>query len=103
MQLTPTGATGGYFYKLYLLASATAKPAGQRMIATLGPFEIAAARQRAGASLRYSLTGALAALGAQELSSLRVFFMRAGGAGTPEGPLMRIGAMRLELSSADIN
>jgi tyrosinase len=92
--LTDAGARGGYFYKIYLAPpAASQQPAG-----SLGPFEIAAARQQGTASLRYPLGASLGSWGAQTGSPLVVSFRRAGGAAAP-GALIRIGSMRLELST----
>ena len=96
--LTEAGARGGYFYNIYLMSATDALPAAHQLAGSLGPFEIAAARHRGTASLRYPLREALGALGAQSLSALVVSFRRAGGAGG-EGALIRIGSVRLELST----
>lgn len=92
--LTDAGAKGGYFYKIYL-----GSPANARQLAgSLGPFEIAGARQRGTASLRYAPGEALRAWGVQPMPALVVSFRRAGGAGAV-GPLIRIANVRLELST----
>jgi len=96
--LTDAGARGGYFYKIYLDPSAAA----QRLVGSLGPFEIAAARQRGTASLQYALVDALKAWGAQPMSALAVSFRQTGSAGA-HGPLIRIGSVRLELSTEASN
>jgi tyrosinase len=97
--LTAAGAKGGYFYKLYLTPAADVQPSEQQLVGTLGPFEIAAARQRGDASLRYAVGGAMAgALGVQGTQPLVLQFRRAGGA-DGSGPLIRIGGLRLELST----
>lgn len=96
--LTDAGARGGYFYKIYLAPSAAARPAAQQPAGSLGPFEIAAARQQGTASLRYPLGASLGLWGAQTGSPLVVSFRRTGGAAAP-GALIRIGSVRLELST----
>jgi tyrosinase len=96
--LTDAGARGGYFYKIYLAPSADARPAAQQPAGLLGPFEIVAARQRGTASLRYALGDPFTAWGARPVSTLVVSFRRAGRAAAP-GPLIRIGSVRLELST----
>ena len=96
--LTDAGARGGYFYKIYLDPSADA----QKLAGSLGPFEIAAARQRGTASLRYTLVDALKAWGAQPMPALTVSFRQTGSAGA-SGPLIRIGSVRLELSTEASN
>ena len=73
--------------------------AAQQLAGSLGPFEIAAARQRGTASLRYALGESLGAWGAQPVSTLVVSFRRAGGVGR-DGPLIRIGSVRLRLAVA---
>ena len=99
VQLTPQGARGGYFYKMYLVVSDSVPPGEQQLIGTLGPFDVAAARQRGETSLRYPLAGPLMALGGQSPATLHILFRRAGGAGAPDGPLLGIGMLRLELST----
>ena len=96
--LTDAGVKGGYFYKIYLGWSADALPAAQQPAGSLGPFEIAAARQRGTATLRYPLGESLMAWGARPVSALVVSFRRAGGVGG-DGPLVRIGSVRLDLST----
>jgi hypothetical protein len=96
--LTDAGARGGYFYKIYLTSAADARPSAHQLAGSLGPFEIAAARQRGTASLRYALGESLGGWGAQPASALVVSFRRAGSAGA-NGPLIRIGSVRLELST----
>ena len=96
--LTDAGAKGGYFYKIYLASSVATGPAAQQLAGSLGPFEIAGARQRGTASLRYALGESLRAWGAQPVSTLVVSFRRVGGAGAV-GPLIRIANVRLELST----
>ena len=98
VQLTPQGARGGYFYKMYLVVSDSV-PGEQQLIGTLGPFEVAAARQRGETSLRYPLAGPLMALGGQSSATLHILFRRAGNAAAPDGPVLGIGALRLELST----
>lgn len=96
--LTAAGAKGGYFYKIYLASAADARPAAQQLAGTLGPFEVAAARQRGTASLRYALGDSLRTWSTFSGAGLVVSFRRAGGAGA-DGPLIRIGSVRLELST----
>jgi tyrosinase len=100
--LTDAGARGGYFYKIYLAPSVATGPAAQQPAGSLGPFEIAAARQQGMASLRYPLGVSLGSWGAQAGSPLLVSFRRAGGAAAP-GPLIRVGSLRLELSTEAVN
>jgi hypothetical protein len=90
--LTAAGARGGYFYKIYLAPAGAAPVQSQHLLGTLGPFEIAAARQRGATSLQYALGNVDAAGG----SPLVVLFQRAGGA---DGALIRIGGLRVELST----
>ena len=105
VSVTAAGARGGYFYRIYLASPAAASAGAQQLPESLGPFEIAAARQRGTASLRYALGTSLAAWGAQAAPALVVSFRRAGGTGASGGdePLIRIGSMRLELSTEQLN
>lgn len=93
--LTDAGAKGGYFYKIYLAPVGDARASEQGLVGTLGPFEIAAARQRGTASLSYSLDAVLRG-GGKNMSSLVVTFQRAGGV---DGALLRIGSLQIALST----
>ena len=99
--LTTAGAGGGYFYKIYLTPTVDARASEQQVAGMLGPFEIAAAHQRGEAALQYGLDSALGAYGAERISRLVVSFRRAGGAA--DGALIRIGSVRLELSTEVVN
>ena len=99
--LTTAGAGGGYFYKIYLTPTVDARALEQQVAGMLGPFEIAAARQRGEAALQYGLDSALGAYGAERISRLVVSFRRTGG--VADGALIRIGSVRLELSTEVVN
>jgi tyrosinase len=94
--LTAAGARGGYFYRIYLAPVGDARASERQLVGTLGPFEIAAARQRGMASLRYALGEVLDGFRRERESALVVSFQRAGGA---DGALIGIGEMRVELST----
>lgn len=95
--LTAAGARGGYFYKIYLMSTVDAQASEQQLAGMLGPFEIAAARQQGEAALRYGLGSALAAYGGERMARLVVSFRRAGG--VTDGALIKLGGVRVELST----
>nr|WP_314631660.1 hypothetical protein [uncultured Noviherbaspirillum sp.] len=99
LALTAGGARGGYFYKIYVSSTGTTH-AAPLLVGTLGPFEIAAARQRGAATLTYSLDGMAWDAGAPLSSPLAVTFQRADG---QDGPLIRIGSVRLALTTEPAN
>jgi hypothetical protein len=94
--LTTTGARGGYFYKIYLAPVGDAQASERQLVGALGPFEIAAARQRGMASLRYPLGVVLEGFRRGRESPLVVSFQRTGGT---DGALIEIGELRVELST----
>ena len=98
--LTPGGARGGYFYKIYVSPAGAVHAAPPQLVGTLGPFEIAAARQRGAASLTYSLDGMSWDAGAPASSPLVVTFERTEGT---DGPLIRIGSVKLALRTEPPN
>jgi tyrosinase len=98
--LTADGARGGYFYKIYVGWAGAVHASAPQLVGTLGPFEIAAARQRGAASLTYSLDGMAWEAGAPPSSPLAVTFERADG---KDGPLIRIGSVRVALNTEPAN
>lgn len=102
--VTPAGKSGGYFYNVYLNLpdSGDATPARQRhFLGTLGPFELAGAAHHGPASLGFAATDVLTRLDAAELSRLTVSLVRVNGANTPKGETIRIGEVRIELSTEE--
>jgi hypothetical protein len=97
LTLTTAGAAGGYFYKIYLTPTVAARATEQQLVGMLGPFEIAAARQRGEARLEYGLGNALRAYGDAPVTRLVVSFQRAGS--VPDQALIRVGSVRLALST----
>jgi tyrosinase len=100
LALTAAGARGGYFYKIYLGSAGAAQASAPQLVGTLGPFEIAAARQRGAASLTYALNGVPRDAGTPPSSPLVVTFERADGS---DAPLIRIGSVRVALSTEPLN
>jgi tyrosinase len=113
--LTTIGARGGFFYKVYLNlpAQAGARPERDHLLGTLGPFEIAAAAHQQGAhggslgigappaaDLRIPAAEALRRLAPSDLSLLTVSFVRVSSDRPIAGDVIRIGAFRIEATTA---
>lgn len=102
LQLLGAGAKGGYFYNIYinLPAVTDADRARRYFLGTVGPFEIAGASHHGTASLEYQATEVLARLSAYELQDVTVSLVRINGENPPRGPVLRIGEVRIEISTA---
>ena len=106
LQMTPSGAQGGYYYKIYLNlppAGDTAAPAEAQLIGTLGPFKISGAAHHGDRPmLRYVITKTLVGLSASQIASLTLSFIRINGKNSPQGPAIGIGEARVELTTEDV-
>lgn len=101
IDVTGSGSNGGYYYKLYLNVPGANGGVSSRLIDTLGPFKIAAAKHHHGgpAQLRFNVTGLLAGLTRTQLGMLTVSFVRVSGENSPTGQVVSIDEVRLELSA----
>jgi tyrosinase len=102
LQLLGTGANGGYFYNIYinLPPSGDATEGGQKyFLSTVGPFEIAGASHHGAATLEFPATEVLARLSASELQEVVISFERVSGENFPRGKVLRIGEVRIEVST----
>lgn len=102
--LTQGGAAGGYFYNVYLnLPGARNAPSGttSALIGTLGPFKVTGAAHHRGApaQLRYVVTGLVAGMSEVQISMLTISFVRVNGSNRPDGTVIDIGEVRVELSN----
>lgn len=102
LQLLGAGANGGYFYNLYLNLplSGDATGGGEKyLLGTVGRFEIAGASHHGMATLEFPATEILSKFTAAELQELTVSFERISGENAPRGQVMRIGEVRIEIST----
>lgn len=102
LQLLGAGAKGGYFYNVYInLPFITdADHARRYFLGTVGPFEVAGASHHGAARLEYQATEVLSQLSAFELQDVTVSFVRISGENHPRGAVLRIGEVRIEISTA---
>jgi tyrosinase len=102
LQLLGAGAKGGYFYNVYinLPPSGDANDGGQRyLLGTVGPFEIAGASHHGQATLEFPATEVLSNLTSSELQEVTISFERISGENAPKGQVLRIGEVRIEIST----
>lgn len=111
--VTEAGKAGGYFYKVYVNLPAGGALDEQRLIGTVGPFEVAGALHHpagdgdhaahaAGGKARLVLpaTEVLRKLPPAELGEVKVSFVRVDAAEAPTGPAITVGAFRVESTLA---
>ena len=102
LQLLGAGAKGGYFYKIYINLPPSGEAMGdsqQYFLGTLGPFEIAGASRRGSASLEFPATEVLSRLSPSGLQEVILSFERLSGENAPREPVLRIGEVRIEVST----
>jgi tyrosinase len=100
--LLGAGAGGGYFYNVYvnLPPSGDAVEGGRKyQLGTVGPFEIAGASHHGPATLEFPATEVLSRLSDSELGDVSVSFERVNGENAPRGQVLRIGEVRIEIST----
>jgi tyrosinase len=105
VELTATGANGGYFYKVNMnLPAARDGSSAPRtlLIGTLGPFQVRAAQHHGNrARLRYRVTQWLRAVPVIDIGMVTVSFVRVNGERSPAGAVLHIGEVRMEVSAED--
>ena len=104
VELGESARLGGYFYQLYLnIPSAAGKRGRLRSvyIGTLGSFKINAAMHHGGAQvqLRYPIRRQLIGALERELGAISVSFVRVDGERGPQGELIGMGEVRIEVST----
>ena len=108
---TPLGASGGYFYKIYLnlpLKADATESEEKYLLGNLGPFQVAGARHHVGANnnagvqLVFPATQLLQNLTSEDLNELTVSFVRISGNNSPAGDAIKIGELRIEVSTDDV-
>lgn len=104
IEISDLGKKGGYFYKIYLnILPAKGLPnrPASIYIGSIGPFEISAATHHAGhhARLRYPIRQALAGASLHGIGMMSVSFVRVNGDHSPEGGVIGLGEVRVELST----
>lgn len=102
LQMLGDGAKGGYFFNVYINLPFITDPdhARRYFLGTVGPFEVAGASHHGAAKLEYQATEALSQLSAFELQEVTVSFVRVDGENYPRGAVMKIGEVRIEISTA---
>ena len=100
--LLGAGAKGGYFYNVYinLPVIIDAERARRYFLGTVGAFEVAGAAHHGPARLEYQATEVLSQLSAFELQEVTVSLVRVDGENHPRGAVLKIGEVRIEVSTA---
>lgn len=101
LQLLGAGANGGYFYNIYLNLPPTGDAGNAQIyfLGTVGPFEIAGASHHDAATLTFPATEVLSRLSTSELQDVTVSFVRVSGENPARGAVIRIGEVRIEVST----
>jgi tyrosinase len=102
VRLLGNGAAGGYFYNVYINLPAAGDVSDLRQkhfIGTVGAFEIASALHHGGSMVSLPSTEALAKISADNVSEVVVSFERVNGENAPRGQVLRIGEVRIEVST----
>jgi tyrosinase len=102
LRLLGIGANGGYFYNVYLNLPAAGDVTDLRekhFIGTLGAFEIAGAAHHGGSMITLPATEVLAKISPDDLQEVTVSFERVNGERPPRGQVLRIGEVRIEVST----
>ncbi len=102
VKVTAAGKYGGYFYNVYLNLPETADATSSRQryfLGTLGAFEIAGAAHHDSASIEFPATEIIANMDVSDLKELTVSLVRVNGQNTPKGETIRIGELRVEIST----
>jgi len=110
LSLTGAGASGGYYYNVYL--DLPEKPSAQLdgdayLLGTLGPFEIAASEHHAKAALGagnaiqlvFPATAILQHIAPHDINKLYVSFVRVDGDSPVNGIVIKVGEVRVEASN----
>lgn len=101
LQLLGAGAKGGYFYNIYINLPPTGDAGNGRryFLGTVGPFEIVGASHHGPATLEFPATEVLSQLAVSELQEVTISFVRISGENSPRGAVLRIGEVRIEVST----
>ena len=102
LRLLGAGALGGYFYKVYinLPLSGDATGGGEKyLLGTVGAFEVAGASHHGTATLEFPATEVLSKFSSTELQEFVVSFERVSGENAPRGQVLRVGEVRIEVST----
>lgn len=106
LQMTDLGRRGGFYYKIYLNLPAsgdTASPPEPYLIGNFGPFEISGLSHHGNTPmLHYVVTKNFAGFSDAQLAALTVSFIRVSGRNSPQGPVIGISEVRVELSTEEL-
>ncbi|MEZ2354101.1 tyrosinase family protein [Caballeronia sp. RCC_10] len=100
--VTSLGKSGGYFYNVYVNLPATGDAdasSASQFVGTVGPFEISAASHHGGGSIVMRANEALQRMTSADLKEVVVSLIRVNGASSPDGNVIAVGELRVELSS----
>lgn len=102
VRLLGNGANGGYFYNVYINMPASGDVTDVRQryfVGTVGPFEIASAAHHGSSTLTLQASEPLSQMSPSDLQQVIVSFVRVNGENPPRGQVLRIGEVRIEIST----
>ncbi|MBK4734962.1 tyrosinase family protein [Noviherbaspirillum pedocola] len=102
VQVLGNAANAGFFYNVYINLPPAGDVTGERQryfLGTFGPFEASIAAHHGGAMLEFPATEVLAGLAASGLQEVSVSFVRVSGENAPQGQVLRVGEVRVEVST----
>jgi tyrosinase len=102
VQVLGNAANAGFFYNVYINLPQAGDATSERQryfLGTFGPFEVTAAAHHGGATLTFPATEALAGLAASGLQEVSISFVRVSGENAPQGQVLRVGEVRVEVST----
>jgi tyrosinase len=104
IKISGAGKNGGFFYNVYLNlpVSGDATPTRQRyFLGTLGAFELAGVAHHGSSTLEYPATEAVSNMSPADLGEVTISLVRVNGENAPRGQVLRVGEIRVELSTDD--
>jgi tyrosinase len=102
IKITGAGKNGGFFYNVYLNLPVSGDVSSSRQryfLGTLGAFELAGVAHHGSATLEYPATEVITNLSPADLGEVTVSLVRVNGENAPRGQVLRVGEIRVELST----
>lgn len=100
--VTGLGKNGGYFYNVYINLQESNDLISSRQrhfLGTVGPFEVAGTAHHGSAMLEFPATEVLVNMQIADFREITVSLVRVNGENAPRGQVMRIGEIRVEIST----
>jgi tyrosinase len=104
IKITGAGRNGGFFYNVYVnlpLSGDVTTSRQKYFLGTLGAFELAGVAHHGSTTLEYPATEVIAGMTPADLGEVTISLVRVNGENAPGGQVLRVGEMRVELSTDD--